>query len=242
MRPSEPTAISSIFARRTIDCEYTYSASLYQNILRYSITLRNDKQNCDQSFTWWQITDRLTANEKNNVNKHAKERIENPQKTIKKKLKNLVQLELLKMTEARAIAKGAGTTPTYQFTDYGHLMALIIESFTYKTSEFTCICDETYNLLCNIYPVEEDSAFSTSTTIFLSKIIKKCKEKGVFDQIVLLFRDTLTQNTGPIVKIVDLFRQVIMFGFKDKMTRDAFKMLFDETINELDFDIKKLVL
>lgn len=243
MRTSEPVAISSIFARRAGDGDYTYSASLYQNILRYSIALKHDKTNYDQSFTWWEITDWLTANKNDSADKRAKERIENPQKTIKNKLKNLVKLELLKMTEARPITKGAGTTPTYQFTDYGHLIALIIESFTYKTSqEFTCICDEMYNLLCNIFPVEEDSTFSTSTTIFLSKIIKKCKEKGVFDQIVMLFSDTLTQNTRHIVKIVDLFRRVIMFGFKDKMTRNAFKMLFDETINELDFDIKRLVL
>ena len=240
MRTFELIAISSIFARRTVDGEYTYSASLYQKILRYSIILKNYKQNCSQSFTWWEITNWLTANKKDSVDN--KERIENPQKTIKNKLKNLVQLKLLKLTEARPIARGAGTTPTYQFTEFGYLLALIIESFAYKTSqEFKYICDEIYNLLCTIFP-GEDSAISTSTTIFFSKFFGKCRKKEVFDQIVILFGDTLIQNTRPIVEIVDLFRRVLMFGFKDIMIRDDINILFDETINDLDFNIKRLVL
>ena len=241
MRTIEPIAISSIFARRVENGDYAYSASIYQNILRYSIVIKQDKPMSDnQSFTWWEITDWLTANKKDNADKQTKERIENPQKTIRNKLKNLVQLNLLRTAGARPITKGIGTTPTYQFTEYGNLLALIIESFAYKTSqEFNRICDEIYNILCTLFPVEEDS---TATVIFFSKFFKKCKEKEVFDHIVMLFRDRLTQNTRPIVEMVDLFRLVFIFGFKDDVTRDYIYRLFDETINGLDFKTMKLVL
>ena len=97
----------------------------------------------------------------------------------------------------------------------------------------------TYFVIC--FPLGEDS-ISTSTTIFFSKFFKKCKEKEVFDHIVMLFRDTLTQNTRPIVEMVDLFRLVFMFGFKDDVTRDYIYRLFDETIYGLDINTRKLVL
>ena len=157
----------------------------------------------NRSFTLREITDWITANKEGNINKPNKQRIENPQKTIKNKLQNLVQLELLRIAGNRPVAKGTGTTPIYQFTEYADLLALIIESFEFKSSqEFSCICNEIFNILCTIFPAKEGS---TSTTVFYSNFFKKCKENGVFEYIVVLFRDIVAHITSPVPEMEDLF-------------------------------------
>jgi len=241
MRKSEPIAISSIFARKDQDGNYTYSASIYQNILRYSVVLKKDtSENKRLSFTLWEITDWLTANEEGNIDKPNKQRIENKQETIRTKLQNLVQLKLIRIAGHKPMAKGTGTITTYQFTEFGDLFALTTKSFDSKTwQEFHHICDEIYNLFSTIFRIEEDS---TSTTIFYSKFFERCKEKQVFEYIVMLLRDTLAHGTKNIPEVEDLFRRVFIFGFKDKELRNYLNRLFDETIDSLDFETKKLVL
>jgi hypothetical protein len=241
LRTSEPLAISSIFARKDKGGEYTYSASLYQNILRYSLALnQNRSENNGLSFTSWEITDWLTTDNEDSTVERTKDRIENPLKTVKNKLNNLIQLRLLDIMGDRPMAKGTGATPTYEFTEYGYLLAWIIESFDSKTSQ-EVICSEIYDLLCNIFTIE-DNLISTSSSIFYSKFLKKCKEKGVFENIVILFRDTLVRIDRSIVEVVDLFLHVFWLDFKDIERRTFFNNLFDETINEIDLETRKLVL
>jgi hypothetical protein len=241
LRTFEPVAISSIFARRIEDGIYTYSASLYQNILRYFLVLRQKRsENNSLSFTWWEITDWQTINKEDHTDKPVKDRIENPQKTIKNKLKNLVQLHLLNEAESKPMTRGSGNTPTYQFTEYGCLLAWIIESFESTTSQ-EVVCNAVYDLLRSIFTVDDKLA-ATSTSIFISQFLKKCKERGVFENIVILFRETLVRVDHSIVGMVDLFRHVFWLDFKDIEQRTFFNSLFDETINELDLETRKLVL
>ena len=192
------------------------------------------------SFTSWEITDWLTTNNSNNAFKRTKVRIENPLKTVKVKLNNLVQLKLLDIAGTRPMAKGIGITPTYRFNEYGYLLAWIIASFDSKTSIKT-ICNEIYNLLCNIF-TDNDDLYSTSTTIFISKFLKKWKEREVFEDILILFRETLSRIDYSIVEMSDLLRHLFLLDFKDIERRIIFGNLFDETINGLDIKTKKLVL
>lgn len=241
MRTSEPVAISSIFTRIAKDGSYTYSAYFYQNILRYSLVLkRSHSNNRALSFTRWEITNWLTASDKDHVNQYIKNRIGRIKKTVNIKLKNLVQLQLLEVAGNKPIAKGSGTTPSYQFTEYGYLLAWIVESFDSNASQ-EVICNEIYNQLCNISTVD-DNIFSTSTSIFISNFFKKCKERGAFNNIVILFRETLTMVDRSIVRMEDLVQRVLRLNFKDIERRTFFNNLFDETINELDLQTKKLVL
>jgi hypothetical protein len=184
LRTLEPVSISSIFARREEDSNYTYSAHIYQNILRYSLVLKRNQQsgNKNLSFTWWEITDWLTSNNnnKNPANKDTKDRIENLQKTIKIKLRNLVDLQLLYLDGNRPIVKGTGTTPTYQFTEFGYLLGWIIESIDSEISQDK-ICNEIYDLISIIFMVDENSP---SSTVFYSKFFKKCNDRQVFGDIV----------------------------------------------------------
>ena len=89
MRTAEVVSIGSIFSRREDD-QYTNSARTYQRILKYCLVLKQNRQseNSDnQSFTWWEVTDWLTKDTSNSSDKSTKDRIENPQRTIKKNCK-----------------------------------------------------------------------------------------------------------------------------------------------------------
>jgi hypothetical protein len=241
LRTFEPVAISSIFARKVQNGDYTYSASLYQNILRYFLVLKQKRyENNGLSFTSWEITDWLTINNEDHTDKSIKDRIENPQKTVKNKLKNLVQLQLLNDAEGRPMARGSGTTSTYQFTEYGSLLAWIIESYNSQISQ-EIICNEIYNLLCDIFMVN-DTLSSTSTVIFISKFFEKCMKREVFEYIVILFREALVKIDPQIVRLADLFQYVLRLDFKDIERRTFLNGLFDETIDELDLKTRKLVL
>lgn len=239
MRTSEPVAISSIFARKTKDGRYTNSASLYQNILRYSLELKQKQsKNNSLSFTSWEITDWLTTNNSCNADEHTKYRIENPLKTVKIKLDNLIQLQLLDIAGYRPMSKRPRMTPIYQFNGYSYLIALIIQSFDSKTS-LEIVSNKIYDLLCNIFT---DDPSSTSTSKFISRFLKTCKDREVFEYIVILLKETLAMADESIVEMADLFKHLYLLDFKDIKLRTIFHNLFDDTINELDLETRKLVL
>ena len=126
MRTAEIVSIGSVFSRREEDGQYTSSARTYQHILKYCLNLKCNRQSengDNQSFTWWEVTDWLTKDPSNSSDKPTKDRVENLQRTIKKKLQNLVDLELIQISGNRPVTKGTGTTPEYQCTKFGYLVA-----------------------------------------------------------------------------------------------------------------------
>ena len=126
MRTAELVSIGSIFSRREKDGQYTNSARTSQNIFKYCLSLKQNQQSengNNQSFTWWEVTDWLTKDTSNSSDKSTKDRVENLQRTIKKKLQNLVDLELIQISGNRPVTKGTGTTPEYQCTKFGYLVA-----------------------------------------------------------------------------------------------------------------------
>ena len=123
MRTAELVSIGSVFSRRE-EGQYTNSASTYQRILKYCLVLKQNRQSengDNQSFTWWEVTDWLTKDTSKSSDKSTKDRIENLQRTIKKKLQNLVDLELIRISGNRPVTRGTGTTPAYQCTKFGYL-------------------------------------------------------------------------------------------------------------------------
>ena len=240
MRTVELVAIRSIFSRREEDGQYTNSARTYQNILRYSLFLKqNPRRENDngKSFSWWSLIDWLTSNKNNNSeDKGTKNRIENPQKTIKKKLQNLVKLKLIYVSESRPGTKRIGTALIYQYTKLGYLLAWIIESFD-ENCDQKLVQNEIYALVSDIFTIKE---YSSSFNIFLSKFFKKCKERNVFGNIIAMFRRGVCEVN--LIKMADLFQYIWSLDFAEVKDRIYFNNLFDETINELEPEIQKLVL
>jgi len=238
LRAAELVSIWSIFSRRE-DGQYTNSASTYQRILKYCLFLKQNRQSQNddnQSFTWWEATDWLTKDTSNSSDKATKDRVENPQRTIKNKLQNLVDLELIRVSGSRSMKKGTGTTPTYQCTKFGYLVAWIIESFD-ENNDQELIQSEIYTLVSDIFTIKEHSS---SSNIFFSKFIKKCNDRKEFRNIIVLFRQGISE--GNLLKITDLFNYIWRLDFEDLQTRIRFNNIFFETLAELDPEIQKLIL
>jgi hypothetical protein len=173
LRTAESVSIGSIFSRRE-EGQYTISANMYQNILKYSIFLKNNpkpENDNGKSFSYRELADWLTG-------------IENPQRTIKKKLTALRELELIYVSESKPGVKGIGTSLTYQFTKFGYLLAWIIESFDKNYNE-ELIQNEIFTLVNDIFTIREHSSASN---ILFSKFVEKCEDRKEFRNIITLFR------------------------------------------------------
>jgi hypothetical protein len=166
-----------------------------------------------------------------------KDKIENSQKRIKNKLGDLIELGLIKSSGARKQQKGNGTISLYKFTEFGYLLALIIESF--DSSKASSVNDEIYNLLQLMFKITENSS---SSTILYSNFFKKCKEKGVFGDIVSLLRENLSSKKRYFINVLELIRVTLRLNFNDEDKNIIFNHIFNETINELDAKTRNLVL
>ena len=117
-------------------------------------------------------------------------------------------------------------------------MALIIESF--DSSKASSVNDEIYNLLQLMFKIKENS--SSSSTILYSNFFKKCKEKGVFGDIVSLFGENLSSEKRYFINVLELIRVTLRLNFKDEDKNIIFNHIFNETINDLDAKTRNLVL
>jgi hypothetical protein len=246
MRAKELPRIDSIF-RKNEDGNYYPDALLYQYILKYSVVLKiqneNKTHNDDNSFTVWELAGWMIGNEPNLIKKYGvkpkkvEEIKENIQMRFKRKLNHLMDLYLIEKRGTRSQAKGMGAVALYKYTEYGSLLALIIETWCPSTDQKSTE-NEIFNLLCLIFPIKEDSPASA---VFYSKFFRKCKDKEVFRKIVNLIGKVLSGG-APIVSIIDLFRHVLQLDFEDRESRDYFNNLLDETIDELDAKSRELIL
>src|SRR5690348_13524393 len=136
------------------------------------------------------LADWLTESTSKSAKKLTKDRIENPQRTIKKKLKALVKLELIYVSESRPGVKGIGTSLIYQFTKFGYLLAWIIESFDGNYNE-DLIQEEILAIVRDIFTINKHSS---SSYILFSKFVKKCNEAKEFRNIIAPFRQAISDG------------------------------------------------
>jgi hypothetical protein len=252
--------LQSIFQKEDNE-NYSRNAQLYQDMLRYcKITLsrqerlfqgynnndddNNNNHDTNSSFTYRELASWLMEgnNEEfkhryHNKDSQKKDKIENSQKRIKNKLSELIELGLIKSSGSRKQQKGNGTISLYKFTEFGYLLALIIESF--DSSKASSVNDEIYDLLQLMFKIKENSS---SSTILYSNFFKKCKEKGVFRDIVSLFGENLRSNRRYFINVLELIRATLRLNFKNKEKNIIFNHIFNETINELDAKTRNLVL
>lgn len=237
MRTAESVSIGSIFSKRE-DGLYTKSACMYQNIFKYSIYLKNNpkpENDNGKSFSYRMLVDWLTDST-SKADKSTKSRIENPQRTIKKKLTALRELELIYVSESKPGVKGIGMSLTYQFTKFGYFLAWLIESFNVNCDEIL-IQDDIYAIVSEILTIGEHSSASY---VLLSKFIKKCNERKEFRNIIALFRQAI--SNGNLIRIADLFNYIWRLDFEDLQTRIRFNNLFFEALGELDSETQDLIL
>jgi len=190
--------LNSIFQRNSNDT-FTNKAALDQDILRYSVIITRD-QTPEQiyknspNFTHRNLAKWLIKNNPEFITFYEgkdmtdSDKIENTQKRLKKRLKDLELLGLVKHGKAKQ-QKGTAEIPVYTYSRPGYILAWIIESFNPNRRDGAN--NEIYNWLEMIYSIDNHSS---SNVIFYAHLFKKCKETGQFDYIVSLFREVINSN------------------------------------------------
>jgi hypothetical protein len=239
-------AINSIFEKGEDNDIYTDDALLAQDILRYSLVIARDQtpEQVDKDnpkFTHRVVAKWLIKNNSEFITLYEgkdrtdSDKIENTQKHVKSRLKDLEVLGLVKQGKTKQ-QKGTGQIPVYACTRYGYVLAWIIESFDPKSRDKAN--NEIYNWFEIIFRVDE---YSPSVIIFYAHFFKKCKEKGRFEYIVSAFRSILRSTTW-LTNPFDLFNELLFRIFNYPTTTDPFHTTLNETIDELDVDTKELFL
>jgi hypothetical protein len=158
-------------------------------------------------------------------------RIENIKQRIKRNIESLVRLRLMKQTEFVKQEKGTGLVPTFRFTRVGYVFSRIVQCISLEDRMAE---EELYNLFNErLFKVEEDSR---SFLIFASKMIKKMYGKDLFGIYISTFRKALDSDVKDIESFVKLIQDTISFKF----LRRSFFKVWEETINELDEENRKL--
>jgi hypothetical protein len=251
----------SIFEKKKKDDKYTEKALLYQYILKYAISDGFIKKAYDKlklgnndpdsvniySFSYWEIAEWLKDNfplyKEHYLSTQGRKNlaIENIQKNVKLKLKDLTTLGLIKLSGTRKQKKGTGLVPLYRQTKFGNLIAWIIESFDPTKSKSAVA--EIYSILASsIYKIHKSSP---SYTIFYSKFFNKCMKMGVFDYVVNQMRLMISANL-PLINIekIDSDSDNVNVYFNPTYIENNLHLLeiWIETIKELDPSIRRLVL
>jgi hypothetical protein len=221
--------------------KYTENSKLYQDILRYSIDGKykeDDNSFRTRNLAKWLLEKNIEFSNyfKEPSTRHftISSRIENKLDRIKKKIKDLINFGLIEQSEMVKETKGNGLIPLYRFTKTGYLVAWSIESKYPDRSENAI--NEIYNLM-----QENFSESSASNDIFFSIFYRKCRDAGLFPDIVALTR-RLLELDKPITDFPQIFQHLMLrpLGNTEKSTEVI--RLWDEAFDELDQESKLLFL
>ena len=220
---------------------YTKNALLYQDILRYSID-GNYKEN-DTSFRTRNLAKWLLEENEEFLNyfkdpstQHftISNRIENKLDRIKEKINDLIKFGLIEQSGMVKETKGNGLIPLYRFTKPGYLVAWSVESKYPDRSE---------NAINKIYNLMQENLRESpaSNDKFFSIFYRKCRDVGLFPDIVALIR-RLLELDKPIIDFPKNFQHLILRPLGNTEKSIEVVRLWDEAFDELDHESKLLFL
>ncbi|MCC2647387.1 MAG: hypothetical protein K0R16_190 [Nitrososphaeraceae archaeon] len=229
------------------NAHYTKNALLYQDILRYYLTInKKDSSENNYSFSLWALGMWLLENNNDFINLYKDlstrnigrtKRFYNLKGHIKKNLEHLMQLQLIQMSGTRKATKVDTDIGIYKYTELGQILAWLIASI--NPDKKANANDEIFHLLDSVFfKIKEDSP---SATIFYSHFFRKCRDRGVFDKLIQHIWHIAHTNLG-ITNMQDLFERVVDLGFEDEDIRQMFFDLWRESLEELESNQKALVL
>ncbi len=217
---------------------------MYQEILRYSI-LHNYEYPAFKTFTVWQLTGHLIdhfssfKNEFTELSKRNKSRnnkILSKLDGVESKVDSLVKLRLIEQLEPSRASRGPTITNRYQYTEYGCLIAWILEGA--KSRKKILAEEQIYNLL-DI----DDKDTASSHDVFILELYTKYRQRGVFGEFVIdILRARLNDPNAKIMNMKELFLNLGILHFTDKDKAILHSELWSETMNELDEEMKMYVL
>jgi hypothetical protein len=235
--------LGSIFEKKN-EQNYTDKAKLYQDILNFCI---EQDEGGKLQFKHREIaTWLLEHNEElmyfySGSRAHTKKsiKIENTQERIKKRIDDLVKLDLLRVGET-VQEKGVGTTNLYKITVYAILLGTLIKDIRASDEQTKKSAD---NRLYRLFE-QEFSRYKTSFSQFKLRLYSKLVAEDLFTIFVGdVMRKALLSNTPPLnMKDLLLREPIITFDQKMKDKVDRYVKLWFESLNELDPETKSLLL
>ena len=257
----EITHIDQIFEKAIDNDSFTKDALFYQDLLNYSLVI-NPSMFDDVSFRIREMENWIVQNNNEIVNYYKDLSTRNTPKSIrisyrkgriKNKFGDLIKLNLVYIRGTTKAEKVNVDIPLYALTKYGILLALIIKSQNLmkilslerdhnKVLNYQKDLEKNnvviYELIDSILKIGKDYPYAH---VFYKDIFNKIKKKGLFgklvDHIILLCNSNLS-----IHNMEQLFQILVDFGLNDKEDRRNFLDLFHETIEELETEVKKIVL
>jgi hypothetical protein len=158
--------------------------------------------------------------------------IKNMEKTLRKYFKELNAWQLLESKKTK-ISKGTLETLEYKVTDFGNLIALIINlEYDQSTSKY----DRLYQYLLSYFTHE-----SYSLDEFCIRYLHKVKESNLFESFATNIKKNLIYNNEAIRNEHDLFTFMILLRTGNEQTDKALWKLWEESLSELDPKHMKLL-
>ena len=143
---------------------------------------------------------------------------------IEGKFNDLIQLQLIrKSMRAKLYSTESlhADKVLYEYTRGGIFLALIIESLNSAKDRRNLenVYQDIYDCLVNlVFNVNENSLASN---IFYSNLLKKCKDKGVFDKFVECIEYIINNTNNDITSTLNLFGRAVNFAFFNNEKSEA---------------------
>lgn len=228
MIEADRITLAAIFEKIKGRETYTDDSLLYQKILTFCL-LGSDYQ----SFTRWTICKWL----KDNHQPFQKRSVQSLLQLIGRKIKKLIELELIHISGTQQISTATGETPVYAFHLTSYFLAWLIENLSADSTTRTKAHNKIFDILYLMFEMNTPS----SMNIFLKSLIGKIKENDLFTYLVDYMIELLEPGSS-IKDISDLINQTFMFRHTDPNLVDKYNGLWEKTLNELEPKVKQLVM
>jgi hypothetical protein len=206
------------------------NALLYMDILKYATEIK-----ANQSFRFNDLAKWLMSRNDEFFNYYKNSKAKTPKSArialrrhrIQRHVDNLVHLGLLEEKSIVKAEKNKVDTPTYGFALGGYLLGWLIKQKDSEQHllEFVNSCKETND---------------SPSLVFITNFFKKCDERGVFTYLIRFFMSNILPRS-----LVTHGRDLLLLflGIPNVLNwLLAEPEIFNETLNELDKETKKIIL
>jgi hypothetical protein len=206
----------------------------------YYKVIRKEKK--DNSFRFWDLARWLVNNSLQYVTFYRGRRvrdsykIENTKKRNKQILDDLIELRLIRQAGKSKARKVNADIQIYEYTKGGELLAWLIKGLDPKQRQSAI--SEIYDLAVKAFSANEDSS-----PITISRFLRKCKDKVVFDKLIDYIQYLVHSVPDHKFKSTrNVLQYIFDFSFRGSEIRKDLVVLWFETIEQLEPEIKKLMI
>jgi hypothetical protein len=259
--------INDIFEREPNSNRYTHRALLYQDILRYCTlneSALDDKYQTRLKGTPLNTAQKLIMIQKEPDSFRIRElgtwlmrnneyfrdfysdskgrtpigaRIANNDRLIKDCINDLENAGLFVKVDVVKSAKNELYTPIYSPTIDRDILLLVMQ-YNNRNSQSKSIAQHIIFYLIQRY----FSPYKSYIVDFISNLYTKILKKGFATSIINLFIQVLHKDNYKLRNLADLLNIVLHMHLMHHNTREKFSEIYMETIDELDEEVKKIVL